>query len=415
VGGEWFPDSGESLEPGTAELWDPATGGWQRTEGLPKARTDFAAVPLRDGRALVVGGTNADRQSYSSAYAYDPGREAWSKVGVMDKARTSPAAAVLPDGRVLVAGGYFVDDPDQGDRSSPDVVLAAYRPAAADRPDAAPAEPSPDIRLADVDVPVFAAAMATAELFDPQTGEWTPTGSLKFARYGAAAVTLSDGSVLIVGSGDGSGVEIDPRAFDNAEIYDPSTGRFRLAGEMPPIDRSAVADLGVQLPEGDGAPGANGTLVALDDGGALLVGHTHWWKHEGEITRTFRFDPDADAWSEADEPFALAEDHDNDTVSITPGEQRLGAAIARLADGRILVAGGGAGYQSVMVVSESAEAFDPATTTWSPVAAMPTAREGGTAIVIADGSILVVGETPSYSEEGDPTDAQPAVRFGPAP
>lgn len=408
VGNEWYPEEGgETRDLGTAELWVPATGTWQRTESLNRSRSDFAAVPLADGRALVIGGTNPDRQSYSSAYVYDPDRETWSKVGLMDKARTAPTAALLPDGRVLVAGGYFVNDPGHGSRTDPDAVLAAYRPAAA------PVEAPPKVRLADVDVPIFATAMATAELFDPDTGEWSPTGSLKFARYGAAAVTLADGRVLIVGSGDGSGVAIDSRAFDNAEIYDPSTGRFGLAGELPEIDRSAVADLGVPLPDGDPAPADNGALVALDDGGALLVGHAHWWKHEGEITRSFRFDRDSDRWSEASQPFATAEDHDTGTSSETPGELRLEAAVARLPDGRVLVAGGAGAYQTAAQATASAELFDPVTNAWSPVAPMEAPRAQGTAVVLSDGSVLIVGESAGYDDDGDPITPQSAIRFAP--
>ena len=49
-------------EPGseTAERYDPATDTWTAAESLNKPRKSFAMVRLRDGRSLVVGGTNPD-------------------------------------------------------------------------------------------------------------------------------------------------------------------------------------------------------------------------------------------------------------------------------------------------------------------------------------------------------------------
>ena len=86
---------------------DPVTQRWSEADSLPKARGQFAAVRLQDGRALIAGGTNADWYSYSSACLLDPASGRWTRTGVMGSARTSPAAAVLPDGRVLIAGGGY--------------------------------------------------------------------------------------------------------------------------------------------------------------------------------------------------------------------------------------------------------------------------------------------------------------------
>ena len=79
--------------------------------------------------------------------------------------------------------------------------------------------------------------MATAELFDPATGSWSSTGPMQYARFGASAVTLSDGRVLVFGSGGGDGAASPSMrgAFDNAEIYDPATGQVQ-----PRWDASAL-------------------------------------------------------------------------------------------------------------------------------------------------------------------------------
>ncbi len=395
-----------------AELWDPATGAWHTTESLNKPRGDFVVVPLADGRVLVTGGVNQTRQSYSSTYVYDPrpGHETWSKAGLLDTARTAPAAAALPDGRVLVAGGYYHVEPTFGRDAAPKAVLAAYRPASL------PETGSSGSRLADVGPPNVGSALATAEVFDPATGSWSATGPLTFARFGAAAVTLADGRILVVGSlGSDQGVTVDDRAYDSAEIYDPETGRFSLAGRLPDIDRSALEKQGVPgsnpVPDGNPQPTDNGTLVALNDGGAVLVGHAGWWKHAGDITRSFRFDARAGSWTEIGQTYIFVGEPGRVPL-VTPGVRRpTGALVARLPDGRVLVAGGVEAYVDYPdpFPTAAAELYDPATDTWSPLPPMPEARAGGAAVVLTDGSVLLVG---GYNDSIVLTSA---IRFVPSP
>jgi len=385
----------------TAEVWDPATMTWAPTAGLNKFRQDFAVAELADGRVLVTGGLNFDepRQSYSSAYVYDGslGLEGWAKVGLMTAARTAPAVAVLPDGRVLVAGGYFYtgDTEDTGTiegsgalagvAAAPRAILAAARLVSP-----GPGE-SPRPPLDDVDMPPHGYALATAELFDPAAGTWSPTGSMAFARAGAAAVTLADGRILVVGSTELNVTEVDLRAYDTAEIYDPTTGRFTLTGQLPDVDREAIEGLGVSLPESDPAPAANGTLVALADGGAVLIARTGWWKHQAEISRSFRFHATTGEWDEIGQPCAWVDNHDADNVARTPGVCRVNAQVAKLPDGRVLVAGGQGAYQIGGTSTTSVELYDPTSNSWSPQSPMPEARSSGAAVVLGDGSVLIVG------------------------
>ena len=109
----------------TAQTWDPTTNAWRPTEGLNKSRTQYVALPLADGRALVTGGENEHEVSFSSTYVFDPSTEKWSKSGLLAAARTSPSGATLKDGRVLVTGGYFDNGGPTGG-SQPDAVLAAF-------------------------------------------------------------------------------------------------------------------------------------------------------------------------------------------------------------------------------------------------------------------------------------------------
>jgi hypothetical protein len=404
-----------------AQRWDPATATWQEVAGLNATRRAFAAVQLRDGRVLVTGGLDThdnDRwQAYSSTYVYDPTTPAgtWTKVGLLGTARVAPAAALLPDGRVLVAGGAYKDGPPYEDAGSSGITLAASRSIV----------PGPGTgegrRFDDMAPPDIGVALATAELFDPSTGRWSPTGSMRFARAGAVAATLSDGRVLVVGPGTsdiGAGwAEMDPRVFGTAELYDPATGRFSLVGSLPPIDRAEIAAAGVDLQEDpswidDPSWASEGTLVTLPDGGALLVGQSDEWKHMGYVTRTFRFDARSGRWRQVGKASVGFYSSDRETWLQTPGVDLAGAFAAVLPDGRVLVAGGttgGATGESEM--SRVARLYDPVTNTWSRVPSMPKGRSGGVTVALADGSILLIGgneTTPGGS-------AANAVRFVPSP
>jgi hypothetical protein len=103
----------------------------------------------------------------------------------MATARDGHTATLLPDGRVLIAGGN--DD--------------NYQP------------------------------LASAELYDPQTGKFSPTGSMASAREGPTATLLLDGRVLIAGGWDINN-DIANLALASAELYDPKTGKFSLTGSM---------------------------------------------------------------------------------------------------------------------------------------------------------------------------------------
>jgi hypothetical protein len=68
---------------------------------------------------------------------------------------------------------------------------------------------------------------------------------------------------------------------------------------------------------------------------------------------------------------------------------RTGAAAAPLPDGKVLVAGGSSGSGTYY---DSAEIFDPASNSFSPVANPMTAfREGPAAVPLSDGRVLVAG------------------------
>jgi hypothetical protein len=322
-------------------------------------------------------------------------------------------AAALADGGVLVAGGYFRVKPTYGGDAGPATVYAAYRPDSLTQ--AGPFGP----RLADIDPPNVGSALATAEVFDPATGTWSATGPLKYARFGAEVVRLADGRILVVGSaGGGGGVSrVDGRAFDSAEIYDPGTRQFSLAGRLPGIDRSALEKQGVPganpVPDGDPVVDDIGSLVALPDGGAVLIAQVGTWKHQGDITRSFRFDARAATWTEIGKTFIVVGEPKPELLATVGVLSRAGAMVAELPDGRVLIAGGAGAAAlpySNTYTSASAELYDPPTETWSPLSPMPEPRAGGVAVVLKDGSVLLAG---GYSERppGESIVLTSAIRF----
>src|SRR4051794_7384254 len=69
-----------------------------------------------------------------------------------------------------------------------------------------------------------------AELFDPVTGAFTPTGNMTTPRGDHSTTLLADGTVLLAGSQPVPGT--DSRGFRSAELYDPSTGAFSPTGDL---------------------------------------------------------------------------------------------------------------------------------------------------------------------------------------
>ena len=342
-----------------AELFD-GTDAWARTAPLNAPRDGFASVRLRDGRVLVTGGytgvtATAGVLAYSSARIYDPQTGTWAKPGLMHVARYQPSAALLADGRVLVAGGVYAD------------------------------ENSFDTR-------------ASAELFDPGTGKWSVTGSMKTARSAASAVTLDDGRVLVVG-----GVDSDGDPLRTAEVFDPDSGRWSSAGSL------AKARAGF-------------TLTLLPDGSVLAVGGDPGgsWASDKPLASAERFDPSSGTWSPAASMAtprtlhvaALLEDG---TVLVAGGNDRAlvlpsGTSAVPGEPGGAIVFASAPGDARVALTplnafpppTASTEIYDPVTDSWSTAAPMASRRAAASAVALDDGSVLVIGGYGSWGQVSTP-------------
>jgi hypothetical protein len=196
-----------------------------------------------------------------------------------------------------------------------------------------------------------AGALEYPILIDPS---WTTTAAMATARTDHAAVLLSTGpdagKVLVVG-GKAPGNFVT----DTAELYDPATPGWTPAASMG---------------QGRQAP----SVAKLADGRVLVAGGFA----SGSLASAEIYDPVNDSWSPAASMIA----------------SRLWTPATTLADGRVLVAGGNTGDPEAgipITALQSAEVYNPTSDTWSATPALVTARAGSTATRLANGRVLVAG------------------------
>ena len=278
--------------------------------GMTHGRSFHTATALADGRVLTAGGYF---ESYPIRLAdlYDPGPDRFTATGQMAIARGFDTATRLSDGRVLFAGG----DPLAWNFDGPYI--------------------------------------ASAEVYDPTTGTFRPTGSMATGRNLHTATLLADGRVLIAG-GNGRGTQ----PLGSAELFDPTTGKFRPTGSM-------VVGRGFH------------TATLLADGRVLITGGT------------------SDGWTGA-HFLASAEIYDPTTGKFAAtgrmADKRGNHTATRLLDGRVLVTGGTADGAASLA---TAEIYDPTTGKFTAVGPMAVARTFQEATLLADGRVLVSGGDPA--------------------
>ncbi len=230
----------------TAEVFDPATSTFAPTGALAVQRVGHTATSLPDGRVLIAGGWRKGALN-DSVESYDPAIGVFSVVGKLVTARGGHTAVPLGDGHVLFVGGSGASGP----LASAEVFDARSGIARPVGDMATPRAGPVAVRLADGRVLVLGGergrnrVLASAEIFDPITNTFTRIGDMSLVRYKHAAIRLRDGRVLVVGGSDGA----DFRGrYASAELFDPTTGRFSPTGQMA-LQRFKLGDTLALLPD----------------------------------------------------------------------------------------------------------------------------------------------------------------------
>ena len=433
----------------TAELYNPATGTWSSAASMATGRSFHGATLLPSGKVLLMGGDDVSGAVLASTESYDPATNTWSSSTNMTAARLWPQATLLPSGKVLVSGGWSQAAGYLSGAELHSVGAEGWTGTGAMT--VARAGHSATILPNGKVLVAGGTNLASADVFDPATGTWTATGAMPFNRKMHPAVSLPSGKVLVSGGEvqspgtASSSVLYDPNAGTwstgnsmnsgrnghtltllpngkvlaaggagwtaSAELYDPAIDTWTTLASMFDAHSGHTATLlpsGKVLLIGGGTPSgttakceaydfSTGTWIDVPDMSFPRRHHTATLLPNGKVLVAggFTSGPGGGMRSEV-AIFTPSANGTSGTWANTTsmGTARMGHRAALLPSGRVLVAGGFqpdpvSGFQ---VPSNTAEIFDPATSTWTPVNMSAKRGELGMTL-LPSGQVLAAGGT----------------------
>ena len=259
-------------------------------------------------------------------------------------------------------------------------------------------------------------SLATAEFFDPSSGQFFLTGSAISSRADAAATALSPTQVLLDGGFSGRAtiknfsLVLEGSALNNAEIFDETTGAFSLAGKMatPRIGFTATALNNSKILLVGGLDSQNNVLdtAELYDPAArkfIAVANTMSDRrtfHTATLLLTGKVLVAGGATNLSGDTTSSADIYDPATNSFTPAtfpmDHQRAAHTATLFPtgplaGKVLITGG-VGGSSFFFKDSSAELYDPASQEFTLLSSfMNEPRSLHTATLLDDGTVLLAG------------------------
>lgn len=179
-------------------VYDPAADRWRTGVPLPTPRAEGVVAAVQ-GKLYVIGGRVRakaeashfnDHEDTTLAEVFDTSAERWSRAAPAPTARNSAASAVI-EGKIYVVGGRR-------------------------------AIKQPDGSLRQVNV-------ATLEMFDPVTGQWTTLAPMPQAQGGLAAAAHA-GKLFVFG---GEQWVPEQKVFSESWVYDPTADRWSALPSLP--------------------------------------------------------------------------------------------------------------------------------------------------------------------------------------